>query len=165
MLAKESATRILDRFEDRALVESLGCKLADICMDSLGSAMSFQEEKKKCELSSIIIDQLNSLPLGRPLHQNLICQLRTMTPGLFRLYPRKNHNNTASIHYIREEATYSYALRYSAGYVMAFLKRKYDAHSPHLVRWIKGQSEVDDSSSSSFLHFTKKRSTEGGYSL
>ena len=89
MLAKESATRILERFEDRAVhafVESLGCKLADICMDSLGSAMSFQEEKKKCELSSIIIDQLNSLPLGRPLHQNLTCQLRTMTPGLFRLY-------------------------------------------------------------------------------
>ena len=170
VLARECAITVLQRMDEgavHAFVETLGNKLDDIHTGSLGSKMSYSKQKEKMwtqfykyrasELVSswkAFVAQANLPPVyNDPWLIQVVARL-SLEKCIVTKHPTASPSCASEKK--RLTADEHNALRYSAGYVMASLAKRYDAAgSPSLARWVRDQSEVSSAPTSSFFHFTK----------
>lgn len=169
MLARECATSILERIEERAVhafVARLGRNLEEILSDSLGSTMSYSKKKEKMWTQFYKYRSSELISSWKAFVADMTFPAKNNDPWLIQVVARSCLDKYISRKYPVATTSPSEkkqltsdehnALRYSAGFVMASLAKKYDATgSSHLVRWIKDQSEVSSAPTSSFYQFTK----------
>ena len=173
VLARQSATVLLQRMEEPTVcifVAQLGRHLENILSGSLGSSVSYSKRKEKMWTqfykyrSDVLISSWKAFieQLTLPVESNDLWLIQVIAricleKCIEKQYPVPSPAYTSE----KKQLTIDEhnALRYTAGFVMASLSKRYASTGCLLLeRWVKNQSEVDNApiATSSFFQFTKE---------